>query len=181
MARRSTSITFSNGTPVDLNLVGTAGPCHGSWTHNTTPPQTIASGSTASWGTESSGILTGTEAWVKYETTNINPNCIPELIYIHWDNPFVWGSGTNPIDFSVTTTDVTPPCDSDKGRWDIPGGFPHGGTNPDFCTHELFGISASGGGPQDIVVNWPALLGLTILGQADINLTFAIGCAQKAV
>src|SRR5271167_51045 len=134
MARRSTQITLNNNTDIDLTLVGNAGPCHGSWSTNMSPPGTIPKQSTATWQSESSGVATGTEAWVKYQITNPGP-CAPELLFIYWDNPFVWDNGTQAMNFSVTTTDVTPPCDADQGQWDTSGGFPHGGTNPPECTH----------------------------------------------
>jgi hypothetical protein len=70
---------------------------------------------------ESSGLGTGTEGWVKYQLSN--PGCEPELVFIHWNNPFVWDRDTKPMDFSVTTTDVTPSCDADMGHWDAPGDF----------------------------------------------------------
>ncbi|MGH6813365.1 MAG: hypothetical protein ACREDM_13855 [Methylocella sp.] len=186
MPRRSTRITLSNNTDLELTLIGTAGPCHGSWTNDIPPPSTIPGKSCASWEAESSGIATGTEGWVKYQLSNFDP-CQPELVFIYWDNPFIWsftGTPTNTFDHSVTTTDVTPVCDADKGQWDIPGGFPHGGTNPPSCTHELIGISQVGNGIQgitwwDVVVNWPALLGLTVLGAADINLEFTIALRLK--
>jgi hypothetical protein len=183
MPRRSTRITISNNTNLDLTLIGTAGPCHGSWTNDISPPSTIAKGTCGSWEAESSGIATGTEGWAKYQLTNPG-TCQPELVFVYWDNPFVWDSGTQAIRLSVTTTDVTPACDADKGQWDSPGGFPHGGINPPSCTHELFGISSKGNGIEgitwwDVAVNWPALLGLTILGQADINLEFTVGLRLK--
>ncbi|MBV8843978.1 MAG: hypothetical protein JO307_14310 [Bryobacterales bacterium] len=180
MARRSTQITLQNNTDLDLTMVSWH-LCHGSWTNDVSPPSTIPNQSTASWESESSGIATGTEGWVKYQITNPT-SCVPELVYIYWDNPFVWANDTQAVNYSVTTTDVNPPCDG--GQWDTPGGFPHGGTNPPECTHVLFGISCSGGSPQgitwwDVAVNWPALLGLTVLGQADINLQFTIGLGLK--
>ena len=116
MARRSTIITFSNGMDLDLALVGTAGPCHGIWTNNTAPPQKLRAAAPHSWETESQGSLTGTEGWVKYQIKDPDQYCVPELVYIHWENPFEWDSGTTPIDMSVTTANVTPPCDSDKRR-----------------------------------------------------------------
>jgi hypothetical protein len=185
MPRRSTRITLSNNTRLDLELVGTAGPCHGSWTNDISPPQRIGPKSCGSWEAESSGIATGTEGWVKYEVQNTGEGCVPELVFIYWDNPFVWASSTRAIDFSVTTADVTPPCDEDRGRWDAGGSvFPHGGINPPSCTHDLIGVSA-GGHPQsgitwwDALVSWPALLGLTVLGQMDINLEFTLALRTR--
>lgn len=183
MPRRSTTITIANPTDQDLTLIASH-TCHGCWTNDIAPPQTIAKNSCASWEAESCGIGTGTEGWVKYQISNPVTGCVPELVFIYWDNPFAWRNDTKAIDFSVTTTDVTPVCDGDQGQWDPPGGFPHGGTNPSLCTHELFGISAGGSGAGgitwwDVAVNWPALIGFTVLGQEDINLEFIIGLRDK--
>lgn len=183
MPRRSTRITVSNNTDFDLTQIGTADLCHGSWTNDIAPPSTIAKKSCASWEAESSGIGTGTEGWVKYQLSNPAP-CVPELVFIYWDNPFAWAGDTKPIDFSVTTTDVTPACDPGNSHWDTPGGFPHGGINPPSCTHQLFGIKASGNNVQgitwwDVAVNWPALLLLDVTGNLDINLEFTIGLRLK--
>jgi hypothetical protein len=104
-----------------------------------------------------------------------------ELVCIYWNNPFVWTPHPDPIVFSVGTTDITPPCqmngDASIGRWDAPGGFAHGGRSPQNCRHELIVAGANGGGLNgvtwwDAVMNWPALLVFTELGDADVNLQF---------
>ncbi|MGH6795661.1 MAG: hypothetical protein ACREDD_10580 [Methylocella sp.] len=185
MARRSSQITLQNNTDQDLSLQKWH-LCHGIWSGNTSPPATIGKGTTATWQTESSGIATGTEAWVKYQVTNPDLNCVPELVWIYWDNPFVWADDTKAFDGGVQTTDWTPYCkpDDDSWKWDTPGGFPHGGTNPPECTHVIFIINQTGNGIQglswwDFAVNWPALLGLTVLGQADIHLQITLGLGLK--
>jgi hypothetical protein len=102
-------------------------------------------------------------------------------VYIYWDNPFIWGSSTKPIDFTVSTSDVTPPCDGEKGIWDGTGGR----SSTQNCRHELFGAGASGvAGLQgitwwDAVMNWPVLLAFTVIGEGDINLEFTIGLRQE--
>lgn len=181
MSRRDVNITLSNNTPFTLTLVGSSGPCHGDWTAQ--PPQQIQSKTHGVWQSDSSGILTGTEGWVKYVIESSTPGCPQELVYIHWDNPFVWDNNTTPLDFAVSTNDITPHCDQDKGSWGTSGGFQNPPA-PQNCAHELFLYSASGGGPQnitwwDVAVNWPALLALILLGQADIHLTFVIGLRAK--
>jgi hypothetical protein len=179
MPKRSTRVTLSNNTPFQLTLldsrIASNDPCHGSWTDGWRPTSQIAPRSRGAWQSESSGIGTGTEGWVKYLIGSGAP-CPEELIYIHWDNPFVWVGSTNPIDFSVGTSDITPPCNSDIGV----RGFPGTQVSPPGCRHELFGAGASGGGLQgvtwwDALMNWPALLAFTILGDADVNLEFVIG------
>jgi hypothetical protein len=178
MAIRSVQITLQNNTDIDITLIH----AELSWTNNVSPPATINAMNSAIWESHDDGWFRGTEGWVKYQITNsgVNVNCVPELLYVHWNNPFVWDGGTKPADWNVTTTDQRPPCHEDQGSWDPPGGFPHGGTNPQECTHQAFLIWNSGGGVQgiswwDVVVNWPALLALTELGQGDINLGFNIG------
>jgi hypothetical protein len=134
MPRRSVRVTLSNNTPFTLKLIdpriATEDPCHGNWTDvSWRPPQQIAQKSHGAWQSESAGIGTGTEGWVKYQIENTDADlkadptgrtlCLQELVYIHWDNPFIWDplGHTKPIDFTVSTTDVTPPCNSDgSGR-----------------------------------------------------------------
>jgi hypothetical protein len=184
MPRRSTRVTLSNNTDLTLTRVA-AVLCHGAWTNDIEPPTSIAPKSCASWEAESSGVATGTEGWVKYQVNNAGVTCVPELVFIYWDNPFVWSTSTRPIDRSVTTSDVTPPCSADDGKWDGAGSvFPHGGKNPPDCAHSLVGVAARGnnqGGISwwDVVVNWPALLGLTVLGQIDINLEFTLALRRS--
>jgi hypothetical protein len=188
--RRSVRITLSNNTPFNLTLVdpsiASTDPCHGNWTDGGwRPPPVIAPKTHGQWQTESSGLGTGTEGWVKYVIENTDfdsrtvTRCPQELVYIHWDNPFVWNN-TNPIDFTVSYSDVTPPCDADKGVWTFPS---HGeGSSPN-CRHELFGAGVSGGNQGgvtwwDAVANWPALLVFTVVGDMDENLEFIIGLRQ---
>jgi hypothetical protein len=175
--RRSTRISIVNNITSTLTLQAKAGPCHGSWTDGWEPPNTILANTGGnlvnSWQSESSGIATGTEGWVKYLTDD------QQLVYIHWDNPFVWADSTNPVDFTVNTSDVTPPCDADEG-----GGsqFPPGrGGAPTF---ELFPAGVRGGGLSgvtwwDALVNWPILLAFQVLGAADINLEFTLGLRER--
>ncbi len=163
MAKRSVRITLSNNTEFDLKLLASdlGG---GEWTDPWQPPQVIHSKTHGGWQSESGGIMTGTEGWVKYVTDTTGTSCPQELVYIHWNNPYIWAEDTKPIDWKVSTSD---------------GG-------PDTCPHELFGYSASGGGPPwqgvtwwDLAVNWWALLGLSALGQNDLNLEFIIGLRQQ--
>jgi hypothetical protein len=104
-------------------------------------------------------------------------------VFIYWDNPFVWGSDTEAIKYSVTTTDVEPGCDADQGTWNVPSRAA-GGTNPPGCTHELFGVSSQVNGVRgitwwDAAVNWPFMLGLTAFGEMDVHVEFTIGLRLK--
>jgi hypothetical protein len=194
MPARSVKLTLSNNTSFALTLVGASGPCHGSWTDPLQPPSVIQPRSHGTWESESSGILTGTEGWVKYvienddHDSNSGQPCMHELVYIHWDNPFVWDNSTNPLDFSVTTTDRTPPCDADKGVLDHPGEFTTvftGTGRSQNCRHELF---VAGVDRQGLTVDfaaalfgWPAILLNNILGtgQANINFSITLGLRQQ--
>jgi hypothetical protein len=184
MPRRSTRITLLNNTPFTLTFLA-SNRCHGDWTDPWQPPSRIPPNTQGAWQSESSGIATGTEAWVKYLLNTTDSDfatgqpCLPELVYIHWDNPFVWGPHTKPIpDHTVGTSDVTTPCD-DGGT--TSGTFPPvGGTTPQGCRHELFMAGMSGAGISnvtwwDVIVNWPALLGLIVTGEADVNLQLTLG------
>src|SRR6266704_1539419 len=142
MPKRSIRITLLNNTPFTLTFLA-SNRCHGDWTDLWHPPSHIPPKTQGAWQSESSGgIATGTEAWVKYilNTTDTDfatgQPCLPELVYIHWDNPFIWASDTKPLEKSVGTSDVTPPCDNDGAT---SGTFPPvAGTNPPGCRHELF-------------------------------------------
>ncbi len=167
-----------------------------------TPPVTVAAGMSILgptlpvqhplWQSESGGgsFLTGTEGWVKYilEATSMDPsgNTVPspELVYIHWDNPFVWDKGTTPIYPSVTVTDVTPPCNANQG-----GTFTGIGTGN--SQHEPFMASDNNGGALDfatgpvgigfdIALFWPAILTFAFLqAVGDIHLEFTLVFPEK--
>jgi len=194
MPKRSTRITLSNNTGFPLALVADGAQlCHGKWTEGwQPPPATIADKTHGAWQSESGGdipiigdIATGTEGWVKYQLTPPAPSP-PELVYIHWDNPYVWSSGTNPSDQQVSTNDVKPPCNSNKGAWNsLPFGSPP-------ATHELFIAGGSsngqafdwgtgtGGKAFDVVFVWPALIILGIADlQGDINIEIVLGLRTK--
>jgi len=167
--------------------------CHGEFTEGLEPrPPQIPPNGADVWQTESFGFATGTEGWIKYligDTTDPKTGepCVKEMIYIHWNNPFVWAHSTNPIDnpsSMVRTSDVSPPCDDDGGESKF-GFQPAGISSSLACRHEVFGGTASAiGGEQggitwwDVVVNWPFLLGFTIIGDLDINLEFKLGVRQ---
>ena len=203
MPKRSTRITLSNNTPFTLTLVDNGAQlCHGQWTGGWQPPSTIPSKTGGKWQSESGGhipiignIATGTEGWIKYALTPMAPPPPapppPELVYIHWDNPYVWSPNTLPMDHQqVSTNDVRPPCNADQGAWDNGsfGGVPV--TVP--AMHELFIAGGSnngvawdwGTGPVgtgfDFALVLPAviILGIQAL-QGDINIEIILGLRAK--
>ncbi len=180
MARRSTQITLVNNTSLTLSLISNARPCHGIWTAGAGAWQQIPGNAQTSWQTESSGVATGTEGWVKYLIEG------GEEAYIYWDNPFVWDNNTNPYYSDVRTTDVTPTCDADVGS----GGSGFSGVSGSGTpSHELFLAGATGGGLDPafrdpvVMLLWPpqdiGFLIATVTGQADINLGFTFGLRTK--
>jgi hypothetical protein len=90
------------------------------------------------WRSESSGIATGTEAYVKYSIDGIG-----DTVYIYWDNPFLLG--VTHAKGQVSTQDVEPDCDFEK----TPGG---GTFSPPPSKFDLFRDFLSGGpgGPSGI-------------------------------
>jgi hypothetical protein len=176
MSRRATRITLANNSDATLTLVGKANPCHGQWTDRWEPPNQIPANSQGrlvnSWRSESAGIATGTEGWVKYVIGN------QELVYIYWDNPFVWADSTKPIVFTVSTSDITPPCDQDRAGSEFPpvaGGA---------LSHELFPAGAIMHGKLDAdwlsaLIGWPAIVLGTVFGELDIDLEFTVGLRQR--
>lgn len=192
MPVRSVRATLSNNTDFQLTLLGTS-LCHGRWTDpqgswEPSSLQPIPSRNHGAWQSESDGFMTGTEGRVKYliQNTDVDVNgtpCLSELVYIHWDNPFLWSSdqANHLIDYQVVTTDVKPPCNADQGVWTNPsGGAGSGGLSSQRCRHEIFPAGVNGAGLQgvswwDALMNWPALLGLTLFREADIHLEFTLG------
>jgi hypothetical protein len=200
MPVRSVRITLSNNTLYNLTLIGLAGPCHGDWTdpqnpwpNGWMPPHTIPSRTRAQWETNSAGFLTGTEGWVRYQIENhdddpVQPTppppqmpvkCRPELVYIHWTNPFIWNPNTNfpedILNYNIWTSDVDPHCDKDrKGIF-----WGDGGQSSRGCRHELFPAGVSGPGLSitwaDAVFSWPVIGLLTLIGDQDIHLEFTLG------
>jgi hypothetical protein len=111
--------------------------CGGDWTPSLRPPDSIATDRQAAWRSESAGVATGTEAYVKYIIDGAG-----DTVYIYWDNPFAFG--VTHAKGQVSTQDVEPDCD-----FQGPSGstFP-----PPPSKFELFQSFASGGpgGPSGI-------------------------------
>jgi hypothetical protein len=100
MPVRSVEVSLTNLTPYDLTLMN-SGLNHGAWTPGWTPPPTIPGlqvgqqPSVGKWLSESDGIGTGTEGYVRYQ---IGPT--DSSLYFHWDNPFF-----GYLQFNGNTTD----------------------------------------------------------------------------
>ncbi|MCX5148897.1 Crystal protein ET79 [Streptomyces sp. NPDC048550] len=86
---RSTDVVFSNSTSQQLTRVSSSLP-HGCWNNDSLPPDYIAKGITASWGSRSCGMLTGTEGYTTYRVTATG-----EQIKIHWNNPYTGSNSYN--------------------------------------------------------------------------------------
>jgi hypothetical protein len=127
MAARSVQINVFNNTDFSLTKI-TEHLCRATggdpvWTPGGwEPPDTIAGRTSASWRSESAGVLTGVEGWVKYKvpTGDLATDHIDEQGYIHWDNPYVWDMNTNPYNCDVSVSNITPDCDPGD---DNSGGF----------------------------------------------------------
>jgi hypothetical protein len=158
------------------------------------------------WQSESGGgtFLTGTEGYIQYvlaaTTIDSSGNTVqsPELITIHWDNPFVWDEGTEPIvTRPVSTSEVTgdncpqpPLTDTIQIGFDTdPGPGFNGIGGP--ARHELFTASIInngvgldlGTGPGvgfEIAFFWPGILtSAFIQALQDIHLEFTIVLRKK--
>jgi hypothetical protein len=191
MAKRSVTINLINNTPYYLVHYWEA-VCHGSWGPvNGTPtpgpssgawtlPEVIAPNSTTSWSSADAdfSIATGTEAWAKYSILCQPPLAGANLLYIYWNNPYVWTSSANSdyIDFCVIASEGTfnggpyanlpngAPCQQQSSQWPegspgsvTPGGLtgPYGVTAGQDLSSiavgcQLAPVSATGSGPQPI-------------------------------
>jgi hypothetical protein len=83
--------------------------CHGEWTPGGwEPPAIIEPGSSGAMQSESAGIATGTEGYVKYDV--IWDARREGMIYLYWDNPYL---GVTHPRFATNASDVLPDCDYD--------------------------------------------------------------------
>lgn len=111
--------------------------CGGDWTPSLRPPDSIPVGAEVTWRSESSGVGTGTEAYVKYRIEGVG-----DTVYIYWDNPFL--GGVTQAKGQVSTEDVQPDCDFEKSSGNT---FP-----PPPSNFDIFQTFAAGGpgGPAGI-------------------------------
>ncbi|MEU1878250.1 aegerolysin family protein [Streptosporangium sp. NPDC020072] len=93
-AARSTKVVFHNDTDCTLTQIGKE-TYHGIWVIE--PNSSIAPHSSDYFKTESDGVLTGTEAAIKYRADNCSR--AGKQVRFHWDNPYY---GRNSYDFDGT-------------------------------------------------------------------------------
>jgi hypothetical protein len=107
MPERTARIVINNRTG-SLRLVKTFDHlCWGEWTPGGwRPPAAIEPGAIGGMQSESDGVLSGTEGYVKYDILSSGGRA--GMIYIYWDNP--WLGVTRPR-FAVHASDVAPDCD----------------------------------------------------------------------
>ncbi|WP_431683669.1 Crystal protein ET79 [Kitasatospora sp. KL5] len=86
---RSTHVSLYNGT-ADVIYRNYSSLSHGVW-DDATPPESVRNATTASWGSHSSGFMTGTEGEARYQLAKGE-------VVIHWNNPY---AGSNSYSCSV--------------------------------------------------------------------------------
>ena len=191
MPLRSVQITLVNNTPFTLTEYR-AGLCHGGWSG--VPPSTVAPNSQVQWQSQDEKVLTGTEGFVKYTCPQTVAPAIgnasfttSELVYIYWDNPYVWSKSTSPIVMQTKISNLSAPCGGDVS-------WPTGDIRPGNSTvTQIFGVTSGGSGPVGwiwgtgpvgigftIFLSWP-LVWIPIVEQdikdleTDVNLEFTLG------
>ena len=117
MAVRSVAIGLTNQTAwplqyVNGGLISSGLYGGGEWSSGLEAPRNIAAGATVNFGTESDGVLVGTEAWALYQILDNSPlqpdpndPTGPDVpctswIYIYWDNPY---EGSTSANFNIQT------------------------------------------------------------------------------
>jgi hypothetical protein len=123
--------------------------CHGTWTPNLSPPPSIADGKAARIKSESDGLATGVEGYVKYqvEVTGLDKQGRPlpkDIVYIYWDNPFTLG--TTHAKCQCSAEDIPPDCDFDQPAG---SGFPAPSL---FALHQDFTGAGPGPDAQETVL-----------------------------
>ncbi len=95
---RSTDVTLVNQTGCELRRAD-YGLQHGEWWDfpNHIPPDYILPGQQATWVSESNGIATGTEGWVRFSTSECDLR--HKNVVVHWSNPYI---GANSYDYDGT-------------------------------------------------------------------------------
>jgi hypothetical protein len=89
------NLTFSGSTLTRVAF-GLSGGC---WSNgeSAVPPEQIAPGGTAGWGSESCGFATGTAGYVAYRVTKSDGSVVGDVT-IRWSNPYV---GRNKVEADV--------------------------------------------------------------------------------
>jgi hypothetical protein len=125
MAVREFHITFTNnatatppGAPVSVGIVLKRTEeyrCHGIYTDDVAPPDTISPGQTVEWAAESSGAATGCEGRVKYDIVAADAAAQSQgKLCITWDNPYDFGV-THPDGQINNSVIPTNDCEIDRG------------------------------------------------------------------
>lgn len=120
-AAKSAKITLVNNSPFFLLKFKQ---CleHSEWMAGEQPPESIAPGQVVAWGSESNGLMVGTEGSVEYlicgEYKNSGPQDLKMSFKVNWNNPFIgsnscrhsWpqGDASNPIWNKVSLKDPAP-------------------------------------------------------------------------
>ena len=110
--------------------------CGGVYTPAWLPPGSIASGTTGGIQSESDGLGTGTEAYVKYDVDG--PDGKHGMLYVYWDNPFL---GYTHFRVGTAFEDILPDCDYNGAGGSI---FGSGGAL-DFTVSGSYGANAAEG------------------------------------
>lgn len=185
MPKRSVRVTLSNNTDYSL-ILHSYGLCHGVWTEGWMPPKVIEKKKHGAWQSESAGVGTGTEGWIKYGIYDglgraDDGKAHGNLVYVAWDNPFILSDKT-PLDFGTRTSDnIEPPCGADWGN--DPGQASL--SNAAKPAYDLFpagakGLTNHGVTFWDVIVLWPYVGYLTVFTpELDINTEFTLGLRMK--
>lgn len=129
-AARSVKVTLINVSPFHLVKVG-EGLSHGIWMKEESSPNIISPGETVVFGSESSGLFTGTEGWAKYrlcgDFESSGSQDLGISFQLNWDNPFSgsnscshsWpdGNGENPLWNTVSLKDPAIHGDNAEIEW----------------------------------------------------------------
>jgi hypothetical protein len=137
MSVRAFNVWLINGTEVTISKTFDH-LCGGDWTPALSPPSSIPANSQVLFRSESAGIATGTEGYVKYGIPSFDSNNNPtqDELYIYWDNPFAFGV-THGL-AQVSTQGIQPDCDYTKTAGNV---FP-----PPPSRFQVFKQSAAGPG-----------------------------------
>jgi hypothetical protein len=128
--------------------------CHGDWTDGWQPPQQISAGGSGGFQSESAGVWTGTEGYVKYDVAGNDGS--HGMVYAYWDNPYY---GVTQFRFVASGGDVTPDCDYDSN-----GGSTFNSPANDFTLKPTGFRHTEGGGD----ITSPGDLGNWIVGPASL-------------
>ncbi|MCP9956601.1 aegerolysin family protein [Streptomyces sudanensis] len=86
-AARSTTVSLTNNSGTLLTRAGSN--LHwGVWSDGLLPPSMVQPGVTAKWGSESEGLMTGTEGEVTFDVAGSS-----NRLRVYWNNPY-WGSNS---------------------------------------------------------------------------------------